>query len=77
VALEDEVLAERLEVLERDLIERFLRELEERVGLGDLPKAQRHELVLSAISACGFTDPVEAHCAVGVLLQGIETPDLL
>jgi len=52
------------------------RELDERVaGLEEVPKAELRELVSSAILACGFTDPAEAHGAVINFLQGLETPD--
>ena len=43
-------------------------------GLDSLPEAELTELVLGAIEACGFTDPVEVRSVVATVLQAIEAP---
>ena len=50
-----------------------LRELDESLaGLEELPEGELSELVSSAITACGFVDPIEARYAIATVLEVIE-----
>ena len=50
-----------------------LHELDESVaGLEELPEGELSELVSSAITACGFVDPLEARHAIATVLEVIE-----
>jgi hypothetical protein len=53
-----------------------LHELDESVaGLEELPNDELSELVCSAITACGFVDPIEARHAIATVLEVIEMHD--
>ena len=54
----------------------MLHELDESVaGLEELPNDELSELVCSAITACGFVDPIEARYAIAAVLEAIEMHD--
>jgi hypothetical protein len=46
-------------------------------GFGNLTVTELSGLVLTAITACGFTDPAEVRSVVENVLQALETPGAL
>jgi hypothetical protein len=54
----------------------ILREIDETVhGLANLSESELSGLVLTAITACGFTDPAEVRLVVENVLQALEAPE--
>jgi hypothetical protein len=54
----------------------ILREIDETVhGFVNLTESELRGLVLTAITACGFTDPAEVRLVVENVLQALEEPE--
>jgi hypothetical protein len=46
-------------------------------GLATLPKPELAEIVSSAVRLCGFVNPIEAQDVIAIVLDAIESQDLI